>query len=203
MPVENRNQFREVAETLQRSRLRATTELHRRQVGRGGVRQDVRSPESGHRPRAGAMCRQRRRGRRSGRCGCAKSHGAGFSLDTHVAIGSHEAGVAYRRPDRSRVRAACRARIARQREDGCRRQGVRRPDSPRAVLLHERMGDAHRRPHRPCRHRESPRPLPRLHAPRARRSVRPDYALELPAADGCMEARAGACGGLRGRVEAR
>ncbi len=110
------------------------------------------------------------------------------------ALGADERPRGARQGERGRAR---RARVARQRQAAGRRQGRRRRDGQPPALL-RRLADEDRgrddpglRPRRPL-----------LHAARAGRRLRPDHPVELPAADGGVEGRAGARGRMRDRPEA-
>ena len=83
-------------------------------------------------------------------------------------------------------------------------RGRRRAAGRRPVPLHGRLGDQDRGRHDPdLGALRARRELPRLHAARAGRRRRPDHPVELPAADGGVEARPGARHRLHRRAQAR
>ncbi len=87
----------------------------------------------------------------------------------------------------ARTRGVRAARDARQRQAAQRRARRRRAARRRPLPLLRRLGDEGRRRDHPGL---DPRPaLPQLHAARAGRRRRPDHPVELPAADGGVEAR--------------
>ena len=115
-----------------------------------------------------------------------------------LAVEARRAHVRARRADQGERRRARRARVARQRQAAGRGQGRhRRLGRPPALLRGLADED---------RGRDDPGLRPRpvlLHAARAGRRLRPDRALELPAADGGLEDLAGARGRLPADPEAR
>ena len=105
--------------------------------------------------------------------------------------------------ERARRRAG-HARDARQRQAAGDRQGRRRRAVRRSVPLHVGLGDEDRGPHHPdLRRHVAGVGVPGLHAQGADRRRRADHPVELPAADGGVEARPGAGGRRDRRAQAR
>ena len=159
-------------------------EPRRRRVGRRGVRRDDGSPQSVDRRgdrRGAALERRGRRARRRGRPQGVRRVGR------QDAEGPDGAAAQARRRDRRQRRGADAARVAERRQaDGDR--GRRDAVLGRQPALLRR-----RRPHaRGQGRRRVRRGLHLDHPARAARDRRRDHALELPADDGDLEARAGA-----------
>ena len=136
----------------------------------------------------------RRRDLRGGEGGCRgrgprRQGGAGRPrrrVEPDAGLGARAADARARRPGRQERRRAGRARGARQRQAGHVRRRGGRGGHGRAPALLRRLADQDRG-------RDDPRHLAerlRLHAQGARRRLRPDHPVELPAADGGLEDRA-------------
>ena len=165
--------------------------VHRRTVDRCGVRQDVRDPEPGYRGNP----RQRSRGRRRRHQPSRQRRPQGIrerSVEPHDTLGTRPAHLEDRRPHSRECRGARPAGVARQRQAGRRRARRGRAAGGGPVPLHGRLGHQDRGQH--DRHLgavHAGRQLPLLHAARAGWRRRPDHPVELPAADGRVEARPG------------
>ena len=106
-------------------------------------------------------------------------------------IRSRPADLEDRRADRGERRRAGDARDARQREAVRDRPRRRRAAGGRPVPLHGGLADQDRGHDRADLGAPGARRVPRLHAARAGRRRRSDHPVELPAADGGVEARPG------------
>ena len=138
---------------------------------RGAARRGAGGRRRGHRPR-----RARRAARLRER-----------TVAAHDAVGARPLHLEARRPDRAAQRGVRAARDARQRQAARGRARRRRAARRRPLPLLRRLGDQDRRRDHPGL---DPRPAhARLHAARAGRRRRPDHPVELPAADGGVEAR--------------
>ncbi|ABA48701.1 hypothetical protein BURPS1710b_0136 [Burkholderia pseudomallei 1710b] len=172
----------------------AVREFHRRRMGRPGRRRVFRQRLARHRPavhRDPSLARSRHRARARRR-----SRGQG-GLGREGRGRARERAAEDRRPDGGEPHAPRRRRDDRQRQAAARNHRGRRAarDRPLPLLrgLHPRAGRLDRR----YRRRHGGLPLPR-----AARRRRPDHPVELPAADGRVEARAGARGRQLRRAQA-
>ena len=139
-----------------------------------------------------------RRGRRTGSRGRARRlHRRPLGVDARRRPRAPDARAGRR--DRSTRRGDRPDRVARQRQAGRARPVRRRRRRDRAPALLRRLADEDRG--RSAAGERAEHAL--LHPPRARRRVRADHPLELPAADGRVEARPRARRRLHGRAQAR
>ena len=133
---------------------------------------------------------------------CLRRRALGLAPDD--AVGARQGHPSHRRSDREERGRAGHARDARQRQAAGDRQGRRRRPVRRPVPLHVGLGDEDRGPHDPdLRRHLAGVGVPRLHAQGADRRRRADHPVELPAADGGLEARPGAGGRRDHRAQAR
>ncbi len=179
----------------------AAQDVDRRQVGRGRFRQDFPGLQPGHRRRDGAGRRRRSRGHRSRRQSSAQGLRRRSVVDDDL-VRARPADLEAGRPDRrapGRVRATG---VAGQRQAAGSRARCRRAAGHRPVPLHGGLGDQDRRQHHSDLGRRRQGKVLRLHAARADRRRRADHSLELPAADGRMEAGSRAGHRLHRRAEA-
>ena len=171
----------------------------RRQVGRPQGRQELQGVRPGDRRADRPGGRGRPRGYRPRRQGGTQGL-RGRSVVEDQAGRARQDGVAPGRPPGKAPGRAGRDREPRQRQAGQRCQGRRPAVRLRASALHGRLVDQDHRPeHSDLRAGR----LACLFDARAGRRGRPDHSVELPAADGGLEDRAGAGGGLHHRAEAR
>ena len=163
---------------------RALRQFHRRQMAGPGERPLFRRPQPGRRQesvRDRALGRRRRRTRTG--CRACRTR----RLGPHRARRARPPAAEDRRPHRRKPRTARLCRDARQRQadprDARRRRAAGRRSFPLLRRLHPRRGRRARRTRQ--RHR-------RLSLQGADGRRRPDHPVELPAADGGVEAGAGA-----------
>ena len=187
------------ADSFVRSRAQAAD---RRRMGGGGVRPDVRDAKSRHRGGSGRGRPRTDRGHRPGGQGGAPGIRGRVPVAAHERLGARPADLEDRRADRGERRRAGDARIAGQRQAVPHRQGGGRRAGGRPVPLHGGLADEDSGHHGPDLGAPRPRRVPRLHAARAGRRRRPDHPVELPAADGGVEARPGARLRLHRRAQA-
>ena len=165
-----------------RHRRAAVRELHRRQMAGSDARQVPRRPEPGHRPadHRGRALHARGRRARAGR----RARGEG-RLGRGVRDRARRGAQRDRRRDRGEQGDARRRRELGERQAGPRDPERRHPAGRRPLPLLRRRGP--RRGGQLDRDRQGPGRLP---LPRAAGRGRSDHPVQLPAADGRLEARA-------------
>src|SRR6266540_932018 len=168
--------------------------LHQRRDGRAGGRRDPGAPRARHRRAAGPRCARRRGRHRPRGRGCAGRPRRAVGQD--AAERALPSAARARRRDRREPQGTHRARVAQCRQGDLVGEGGGRRRRRELPLL--RVGDRlDRRPLESDR-RLAPHVLPQ----RARRRLRADRAVELPAPDGRLEVVAGPRRRLHGRPQA-
>jgi hypothetical protein len=171
---------------------RAASAVHQRAVGGRGVGQDVRDPQPGDRRDPRPRRRRRRRGQKPGRAGGAEGV-RGRPVEPDDAVRAQPDHLADRRPDRGARGGAGAARVAGQRQAVPGRAGRGRAAGRGLVPLHGRVGDEDRGQY--DQHLGAVYAggeFPFLYAAGAAGRGGADHPVELPAADGGVEAGPGA-----------
>ena len=186
--------------TVERVRARSRPQdADRRQVGRGRVGQDVRDRRTPPTARCWPSRRGRRRGHRPRREGRAARLRRG-PVGAHASPSDARAPAAQaRRPDReAHGKELAQLETLDNGKPLFETPNVDIPLVVEHVPLLRRLGDQDHGRDEPVRSR-----LLQLHAARAGRRLRPDHPVELPAADGGVEARPGARVRQHRRAQAR